>query len=195
MGGLEAPIVFISPTQLVAVVPQALTQGEPLSQALNSAEVTVRRGQETSPAEKVRLVAVRPLLFSQNQQGTGLGAIQNVVSPGVVQLNDFDHPARPSQAVQIFATGLGPTQVAIPDGQPATSINRITGEAQVSIGGIQEEPLFAGLSPGSPHLYQVNAIVPADSPFGCSVPVQVTVDGVVSNEVTMAVTANGEPCR
>ncbi len=198
MGGLPAPMVFASPTQLVVVVPQALTQtgsNNAVAQAAASAQVVVRRGAEDSPSEPVRLVPVRPVLFSQNQQGTGLGSIQNVLSGGVVQLNNFDNPAQPSQAIQIFATGLGPTESPVPDGVAATGVNRITGEARVSIGGITDEPLFAGLSPGSPHLYQVNAVVPADSPRGCAVPVKVMVDGVESNEVTLAVTEDGEPCR
>jgi uncharacterized protein (TIGR03437 family) len=124
-----------------------------------------------------------------------LGAIQNVLTDGQVELNTFDTPARPGQTITIYATGLGPTEFPVPDGFPATGVNRVTGQARVTISGLTEVPPFAGLSPNSPHLYQVNATIPENSAFGCSVPVRVSVDGVASNEVAVAVTADGTPCR
>jgi uncharacterized protein (TIGR03437 family) len=134
------------------------------------------------------------LIFTQNQAGTGLGAIQNVLG-AEVQLNTFDTPARLGQAITIFATGLGPTETPVPDGSAATGANRVTGQARVTIGGVTDTPLFAGLSPNSPHLYQVNATIQQDTAAGCSVPLRISVDGVASNEVTVAVTADGSPCR
>jgi uncharacterized protein (TIGR03437 family) len=97
--------------------------------------------------------------------------------------------------VTIYATGLGPTETPVPDGSAATGANPITGDPRVTIGGITDEPLFAGLSPNSPHLYQVNATVPENSPIGCSVTLRISVDGVTSNEVNLAVTSDGSPCR
>jgi hypothetical protein len=40
----------------------------------------------------------------------------------------------------------------------------------------------------------IYAIVPPDAPVGCSVPVQVDVEGTYSNVVTMAIDPNGQPC-
>ena len=57
------------------------------------------------------------------------------------------------------------------------------------------EPLFVGLSPNSPHLYQANVVIPRNAQTGCSVPVKAIIDGVESNIVTIAVTANGAPCQ
>ncbi|MEZ5395051.1 MAG: hypothetical protein R2724_19830 [Bryobacterales bacterium] len=62
------------------------------------------------------------------------------------------------------------------------------------VGGVDALVLYPGLS-GLPHLYQVNATLDASTPLGCEVPVQVIIDGVESNTVTMAVTRNGEPCQ
>jgi uncharacterized protein (TIGR03437 family) len=197
MGGLPMPLVYVSPTQIVGVVPQALTRaaGSAQTSPQNTADVVVSRDGNESPIETVRLKPVQPLIFTQNQAGTGLGAIQNVLGPGEVQLNTFDTPARPGQVITIFATGLGPTETPVPDGFAATGVNRVTGQRRVTIGGITDIPPFAGLSPNSPHLYQVNATVPQNAPTGCSVPVRISIDGVASNEVTLAVTADGSPCR
>jgi uncharacterized protein (TIGR03437 family) len=46
---------------------------------------------------------------------------------------------------------------------------------------------FAGLAPGWVGLYQVNVQVPANAPVGDAVPVALSVSGVASNQVTMAV--------
>jgi len=145
--------------------------------------------------QTIRLIPLQPLLFSQNQRGDGPGAILNFVGAGTVQLNTFDDPARPTQAISLFGTGFGPTRIPVLDGFAASTTNPITGAIRVTVGGIDAHILFAGLSPNSPHLYQVNAIIPVGSPIGCEVPIKVFVDSMSSNEVTAAITANSEPCR
>jgi len=57
----------------------------------------------------------------------------------------------------------------------------------VTIGGVPVVPSFAGLAPGWVGLYQVNVEVPPNAPVGDAVPVVVSVGGVTSNQVTMAV--------
>jgi uncharacterized protein (TIGR03437 family) len=46
---------------------------------------------------------------------------------------------------------------------------------------------FSGLAPGFAGLYQVNAIMPEGSPAGSAVPVVLSIGGVTSNTVTIAV--------
>jgi len=198
MGGILCPLVFVSNLQIVGVVPQTLTQDltpQAVSQGLAFTDVIVTNSGEISPPVQVRLAPVNPVLFSQDQTGGGPGAILNVIAQGPAQLNAFDNPAQPAQAVSIFGTGLGPTQTPVLDGFPATGINTIRGAVRVIIGGVDAQVLFAGLSPEFPHLYQLNAVVPGRSQQGCDVPVQIVVDDVTSNEVTMAITSNSQPCR
>jgi uncharacterized protein (TIGR03437 family) len=57
----------------------------------------------------------------------------------------------------------------------------------VTIGGVPVVPSFAGLAPGWVGLYQVNVEVPPNAPVSDAVPVVVSVGGVTSNQVTMAV--------
>jgi len=57
----------------------------------------------------------------------------------------------------------------------------------VTIGGVTANVQFSGLAPGYVGLYQVNAQVPAGSATGSSVSVTISMGGVTSNTVTMAV--------
>jgi uncharacterized protein (TIGR03437 family) len=57
----------------------------------------------------------------------------------------------------------------------------------VTIGGSLATVLFSGLAPGSVGEYQVNALVPAQSSKGAAVEVVITIGGVISNTVTIAV--------
>ena len=63
----------------------------------------------------------------------------------------------------------------------------IAAAATASIGGVTVAPSFAGLAPGFVGLYQVDAQVPASVTAGNAVPVFMTVEGVPSNTVTIAV--------
>jgi uncharacterized protein (TIGR03437 family) len=194
IGGIAAPMVFASDRQLVAVVPQALTQQQGAAQNVTQADVVVVRSGEFSPTEQVRLAPVRPVLFSQDQTGAGPGAIQNVLGGGQVQLNTFQDPARPVSTITVYGTGFGRTQRPVLDGFAANGPNALAGSVRLVVGGVDALVLYAGLS-GLPHLYQVNATLDVTTPIGCEVPVRVVIDGVESNEVTAAVTRNGEPCR
>ena len=187
IGGLPAPIVFVSPSPLVVVVPQAV-EGP-------TADVVVTANGLTGPAETVRVTDVRPVLFSQSQDGAGPGAIQNVADDGTVRTNTFQSPATPGQFITIFGTGFGPTQTPVADGFPATGVNRIKNDAQVRIGTQSVEPSFVGLSPNSPHLYQANAEIPSNTSTGCSIEVQIVIDSVPSNVVTLAVSSDAGPCQ
>ena len=184
---LPAPMVAVSPGQLVVVVPQGVVGP--------TTEVVVRRGSEIGPAQTLPVAQIRPGLFSQSANGSGPGAIQNILGVGAVQLNTFQTPARPNQAVTIFGTAFGPTQTAVPDGFASSGANRVTSLAQIMIGPQMVDPLFVGLSPNSPHLFQANVVIPLNAQTGCSVPVKAIIDGIESNIVTMAITANGAPCQ
>jgi hypothetical protein len=57
----------------------------------------------------------------------------------------------------------------------------------VTIGAISAPISFSGLAPGFVGLYQVNAQVPANASTGNAVPAVVSIGGVTSNSVTIAV--------
>jgi uncharacterized protein (TIGR03437 family) len=75
-----------------------------------------------------------------------------------------------------------------PPGMPplSTTDNPVT----VTIGAKAAKVTFAGLTPGDPGLYQINAVVPSEIQTGDAVPVVISVAGQtspISPAVTMAV--------
>jgi uncharacterized protein (TIGR03437 family) len=57
----------------------------------------------------------------------------------------------------------------------------------VAIGGVAVTVTFSGLAPELVGVYQVNALVPEDAPTGDAVPLVLSIEGIASNTVTIAV--------
>ena len=55
------------------------------------------------------------------------------------------------------------------------------------IGGAPASVQFSGLAPGMVGTYQVNAVVPSGSATGDTVPVAISIGGITSNTVTIAI--------
>ena len=70
---------------------------------------------------------------------------------------------------------------------PLNQLSRTVNPVRVVIGGAEAAISFAGLTPGSAGLYQINAVVPTDAATGNEVPLTVIVAGVESTAVTMAI--------
>jgi len=104
---------------------------------------------------------------------------------------DASNAAMPGSTVlQIFCTGLGAVTNQPQTGFPAPSSNPLaetTTIPTVTIGGVPANVLFSGLAPGFVGEYQVNALVPATTLAGSAVPVAISIGGVTSNTVTIAV--------
>ena len=78
--------------------------------------------------------------------------------------------------------------VAQADGQGAPAALVTTrADPTVTIGSQAAAVSFSGLAPGFVGLYQVNVAVPADAPSGDAIPLVLTINGVQSNTVTLAV--------
>jgi uncharacterized protein (TIGR03437 family) len=108
-------------------------------------------------------------------------------------INDANHPAHIGDAITIYAIGLGPTNPAVATGALAPSaepLARVTPTPQVVFGsGLfapNVVPLYAGLTPGSAGLYQVNVIVPDGTPKG-STALSVAFTDSDSNPLTLYV--------
>ncbi|MDP2996510.1 MAG: hypothetical protein Q8N47_03415, partial [Bryobacterales bacterium] len=104
--------------------------------------------------------AAHPGLFTLD----GRSAI--VVHGATNQLVTVSNPAEPGEVVVFYATGLGAVDRAQQSGQPAslTEFARTTYTPIVNIGGwgtVATAVHFAGLTPGSVGLYQINCTIPA----------------------------------
>jgi uncharacterized protein (TIGR03437 family) len=128
-----------------------------------------------------------PAVFTFSQSGSGQGIIVDGVNPRVLVA-----PANPTSAGQtivIYCEGLGGVNQAVAAGSaspfdpPAETRDRV----EVTIGGRPARVIFAGLTPGSVGLYQVNVEVPGGVIAGDQAPVVVTMNGVASRVVTISV--------
>jgi uncharacterized protein (TIGR03437 family) len=182
IGGIAAPLFFVSAGQINAQVPWSTPSG---SQA-----VVVTLNGASSAVSSLTVQTASPGIFSQISNGKGPGAIQNYVSSTSTPLNNVVTAIAPGGIVIIYATGLGPVSNPPADGAIGagqTTMNAVT----VKIGTTTVTPQFAGLAPGYVGLYQVNAQLPSTLTQGCSVSVQLSVAGQVSNTVTLSVAGGG----
>ncbi len=179
VNGVLAPLYYVSPNQVNAQVPWELA-------GQSQATLVVANGTEVADPQTVLLAPFGPGLFMFLATGTlGQGAILDTLA----RLVDGANPAREGSVLQIYATGLGAVTVPQTNGMPAPGGSTIatTTVPTVTIGGRSAAVSFSGLAPGFVGLYQVNVTVPAGVLPGRSVPVVLTIGGVSSNTVTIAV--------
>jgi len=133
----------------------------------------------------VNLAPYAPGIFTINSQGTGQGAILDAA----YRLVDASNPAASGSFVLIYCTGLGSVTNPPPTGSPAslTDPSPTPMFPTVTIGGVSANVSFSGLAPGYVGLYQVNAQVPAGLAANNAAPVAISMEGAVSNTVTIAV--------
>jgi len=177
-GAVDAPLFYVSPTQINFQMPVEVTG--------TSASLVVSNGSIAGPLATVAVTAEAPGIFTTATSGSGQAAALNADFTA----NSSGNPAAGGSTVSFFVTGLGATNPAFVTGQTgATSepLNRTVQTPVVMINGISAAVGFSGLAPGFVGLYQVNATVPSGTPAGPSVPVTLTINGRTSNAVTMAV--------
>lgn len=178
-GGVETPLFFVSSGQANIQVPWQVA-----GQKQVSLSATVNG--QTSVAVSVNVASFAPGIFSTNSQGTGQGAIID----SSYKLADSSNPAiAGSTFIQIYCTGLGAVSNQPPSGAtaPSSPLSMTTTAPTVTVGGVSAPVQFSGLAPGYVGLYQVNVQMPAGAPAGNSVPVVMSIGGVTSNTVTIAV--------
>jgi uncharacterized protein (TIGR03437 family) len=172
-----APLFFVSPNQINALLPQDLPVAD--------ATVAVVSGGVRGASVVIRLERVAPSVFLSGLGRPGQGAVLNSDSTP----NSSASPARPGSMIQIYATGLGPVSPPVSPGQPAggspPSVATVT--PRVYVNNVAAEVSFAGLAPGFVGLFQVNARVPENTPSSDAVPLRIESGSQASKAVTIAV--------
>jgi uncharacterized protein (TIGR03437 family) len=179
VGGLQAPINYVSANQINFVIPYQTPPG------LQSVEITTPGG---TLSGSVRVITAAPgvfTIFETPQPTPPRGAILNQD----FSLNAQDRPAIRGQVIQIFATGHSTLSQQIADGAagPAAPLIETQVEPQVFVGGVECDVEFSGLAPGFAALWQINARIPQFSFLSGKIPVQIFMNGVDSNEVSIYV--------
>ncbi len=181
-GAQTIPLFFVSANQVNFQVPFITTGPQQLTITQGTQSVTI----------PVTLVSYAPALFSTNSQGSGQAATI-IANTAIVAAPAGTFPgSRPAQIgeyVSIYATGLGDVsnRPALGTASPGSPLAQTLTTPTVMIGGVKASVIFSGLAPGYVGLYQVNAQVPPGVTPGPAVPITVTIGGVTSNTVTIAV--------
>ena len=134
--------------------------------------VVVTRGASKSdpvviPASAVGDVA--PALATQSIDGVTSRALLlnsdgSFAGPGRIQPST--RPLEPDDTATAYATALGGTNPAVPDGQPAPfqPLAQTSEHVEVFINGVSQPVLFSGLAPGMSGVYEVKFRVDAKTP-------------------------------
>jgi uncharacterized protein (TIGR03437 family) len=154
VGGIDAPIYFVSPSQLNIQIPFELAPNQqyPVLAFFNNVP--------TVP-DTIGVAAAAPGLLALPD-----GSL-------VAQHPDFSlvsstSPAKPGEALVIYLVGMGSVNQPLASGQgsPSNPLATVSLAPTVTLDGETVVPFFVGLTPGFVGLYQMNFIVPADARTG-----------------------------
>jgi len=174
--------------QLAAILPSTVAPG--------SYNVTVTSGGATSTPFAATVVPSKFEAFTQDSTGTGLAVVQNYVSASQVDLNRFTtgtisgitiSPAKPGQPVIVWGTGMGP--VTSPDNQasPGYDFSKNGVNVQAIVGGVSIPVAYAGRTPTLAGEDEVVFTLPSNIPTGCTVSLQISVNGTLSSPTFLAI--------
>ena len=171
VGGRNAALLYVSPTQINAQVP--------VDAPLGTQMVIVSNGAAQSLGVPVTVAATAPAIF--------FSPLAAVLRNTDFSLVSNTNPARVGEAILVYATGLGLTTPALATGQvvPGTTIAN-TPTVTATIGGQNAFVIYSIASPFFAGLYQVAITVPSGV-AGSSVPVVIQQGSVRSNTVNIPV--------
>lgn len=162
---IPAPVFYVSPTQISAIVPYALSP----SSTQFVATIQVNNNGILSNPVTMYLTDALPGVFTQNQSGIGLAAVlHNSTSALVTESN----PAQTGEYLQVYLTGLGTVTPTVANGAlgPVNPLsyadvfnanNLVFDFYDPNSGAFQPATVtFAGLAPNYAGLYQINVQVP-----------------------------------
>jgi uncharacterized protein (TIGR03437 family) len=183
--------------QLAAILPSGV--------AVGNYNVTVTNGGVTSAPFAVTVVQSKIGLITQDGSGSGLAVVQNYISGSELDVDRFTvgsisgvtiSPARPGQTLIAWATGMGPVSTADNMASPGYNFAANGVNVQVIVGGVSITPLYAGRAPGLAGADQINFVLPANVPTGCTVSFVVSVNGALSNPtfISIAPSASASAC-
>ena len=166
IAGRAGFVSYVSPTQVNVLIPD--------DPGLGMVTVLVTTAFTTSNIAFVNKVALAPALFTftskypvaaHNSDGSYAGPGSSLPGPSTT-------PARPAEVIQLFGTGFGPTNPAIPTGILFTTPAPLAQNVTATVGGVRAKVAGYLISPG---VYQLNLTVP-DLSDG-DAPISITMGG------------------
>ena len=156
IGGIAAPLYYVSPGQINAQVPFELTPGATY-QVIVSAN-----GALSTP---------NPIQISTDAPGIAAFASGAIIAQHAATNAYVTEaaPAVPGEYIVFYLAGMGPTTVPVASGAASPggdNLAYVSDTVTMTINGTVVHTSFAGLTPTLVGLYQVDFQVPADTPNG-----------------------------
>lgn len=174
-------LYFATASQIAAVLPSTTPAG-------NGTVTVTYNGQASAPVP-IQVVASAPGLDTLYGTGNGL-AVTTDANGNVFGLTNS---LMPGQLLVLWGTGIGADPANDDLTYPQKTDNLTSIPLQILIGGISAQIQYQGRSQ-YPGLDQYNVFVPTNVTPGCFVSVVAQVGNIVSNAVTIPVSANGGTC-
>ena len=176
IGGLPAPIYFVSSGQIDCLVPFGVSG--------TSVNVAVTNG-VASNTVSVPLAKTSPGAFSLDTTGTGDGALLHLDNT----LVNSASPAMKGEVVQLYMTGLGALTTPVADGHGATAADSAVTPLAIYVNDVPVPAagiLYSGLS-SLPGLYQINFQVPKNLTVSGELPLAILTPDAFHDQVNIAV--------
>jgi uncharacterized protein (TIGR03437 family) len=179
VGGMPAPLYYVSPGQLVFQVPFEV----PLS---GNTQLVVTQNGNIGSAQQVSTAEYAPAVFGYYRTSTVLDPV--IVHPD----NSLVSPASPASAgetVVLYATGAGSFDRPPATGAagPVSPLANTQILATVTVAGAPVTVQFSGLVPSLVGALQINFILPSPLPAGSTLPVVVSFGSNAASPVNIYV--------
>lgn len=148
VNGALAPLLYVSPTQINAVVPAEVWLGR--------GGVIVQNGLGQNRQVPITVTETAPELFVWNS-----GDVIAFNADG--KMNGAANPAAAGSVITVYLTGVGPVDPPVPTGSQAgiQPLSVSTADYWAEVGGVPAEVEWLGMAPGYSGLGQANIRIPA----------------------------------
>jgi minor extracellular serine protease Vpr len=176
---LPGHIHFVSSGQVDVQIPWEF-------QGTSSVSMKVSIGDSSSQVYSVPLNDYSPAAFEYTDSASG-----KLIAAALDEKNvpvTSGNPVARGHVVQLYVNGLGPVDNPQASGEaaPAQPLANTRVVPVVTIAGAPAHVSFSGLAPFNVGLYQLNVVVPADSPVGIQ-PVVIVANGVSSKQTNLPI--------
>ncbi len=172
LSGIKAPIFGASDTQVNFQVPSVSASSASVQVLINCGTAN----QVSSAGITATITAASPefFYFVGNANGNNpVAATDAITNVGIAAVTLFPgsgyQPAQAGEYITVYGTGFGATNPAVAPGVFPPALAQATGAVQVFLNG-QALPaaniLYAGITPSSPGLYQLDFQIPPGAPNG-----------------------------
>ncbi|MFB3776161.1 MAG: hypothetical protein ACE141_01085 [Bryobacteraceae bacterium] len=189
IGGVDAFLSYVSPTQVNALVPFGVSAG--------SQQVTVSTAGGTSAPYTITVNPTQPGLYAPPVFKVGgrqyAGALSadgsEFLLPSGSVAGMASRRARPGETIVLYGVGFGRVTPAMDAGQLVQQANTLADPVEIFIGGTRAMVTYQGLAPGTTGLYQFNVVVPPTA-AGDAVPITLSQGGTAATQTLYTAVQN-----